>query len=185
MRKIWNKKKVEAEVEKAQPKNSPARIRLQKELNELEPLSDTQLETSADNLMDFTMVYRPSEGYYQKGEFRFSFHVPANYPHEAPKVRCLQRIFHPNIDPEGHICLNILREDWKPVLNIQAVIFGLRMLFQTPNPDDPLNKDAARLLVDNEPEFARTVLSAMRGRMIGTVDYDEVLVHPAGRSHYY
>lgn len=38
------------------------------------------------------------------------------------------------------MCLNILREDWKPVLDINSVIYGLIYLFYEPNPDDPLNK---------------------------------------------
>ena len=63
------------------------------------------------------------------------------YPHEPPKVHCdtqvtyryeavdraseqLAQIYHPNINTEGNVCLNILREDWKPVLDINAVIYG-------------------------------------------------------------
>ncbi len=38
-------------------------------------------------------------------------------------------MFHPNIDLEGNICLNILREDWKPVLSISSIIYGLQFLF--------------------------------------------------------
>ena len=38
-------------------------------------------------------------------------------------------MYHPNIDLEGNICLNILREDWKPVLSINSVIYGLSFLF--------------------------------------------------------
>lgn len=41
---------------------------------------------------------------------------------------CLQ-LYHPNIDLEGNVCLNILREDWKPVLNINTIIYGLYHLF--------------------------------------------------------
>ena len=39
------------------------------------------------------------------------------------------QVYHPNIDLEGHICLNILREDWKPVLSISSVVYGLQFLF--------------------------------------------------------
>ena len=41
---------------------------------------------------------------------------------------------------EGNVCLNILREDWKPVLNLNSVMVGLQYLFLEPNADDPLNK---------------------------------------------
>lgn len=39
------------------------------------------------------------------------------------------QVYHPNIDLEGNVCLNILREDWKPVLNINTIIYGLYHLF--------------------------------------------------------
>jgi ubiquitin-conjugating enzyme E2 M len=39
------------------------------------------------------------------------------------------QVFHPNIDLDGNICLNILREDWKPVLSISSIIYGLQFLF--------------------------------------------------------
>lgn len=52
----------------------------------------------------------------------------------------LRQIYHPNVDLEGNVCLNILREDWKPVLNLNSVMVGLQYLFLEPNADDPLNK---------------------------------------------
>ena len=39
------------------------------------------------------------------------------------------QVYHPNIDSEGNVCLNILREDWKPVLSISSLIYGLQFLF--------------------------------------------------------
>ena len=46
-------------------------------------------------------------------------------------IHCLfnLQVYHPNIDLEGNVCLNILREDWKPVLNINTIIYGLYHLF--------------------------------------------------------
>lgn len=77
---------------------------------------------------------------YKNGTFIFTFSINNNYPHDPPKVKCTQKIYHPNIDLEGNVCLNILREDWKPVLNLNSVMVGLQFLFIEPNPADPLNK---------------------------------------------
>jgi ubiquitin-conjugating enzyme E2 M len=80
-----------------------------------------------DDTLNFTLTIDPDEGMYKGGRFHFTFAIPQSFPHEAPKVKCTQKIYHPNIDLEGNVCLNILREDWKPVLNLQAVIVGLQV----------------------------------------------------------
>lgn len=82
-------------------------------------------------------------------------------------MHCDTAIYHPNIDTQGNVCLNILRADWKPVLGVNPVILGLVFLFIEPNPNDPLNHDAARVLRDNPNQFATNVNRSMTG---GTVD---------------
>ena len=67
---------------------------------------------------------------------------------------------------EGHVCLNILREDWKPVLTMQSVIMGLQFLMLEPNADDPLNKTAAKQMADSPAEFEMTVRKTMMGRTV-------------------
>jgi ubiquitin-conjugating enzyme E2 M len=80
-----------------------------------------------DDILNFTLTIEPDEGMYKGGRFNFSFAINQNFPHDPPKVKCTQKIYHPNIDLEGNVCLNILREDWKPVLNLNAVIVGLQV----------------------------------------------------------
>ncbi|KAB2618004.1 NEDD8-conjugating enzyme Ubc12 [Pyrus ussuriensis x Pyrus communis] len=103
----------------------------------------------------------------QGGTFSFTFQVAPIYPHEALKVKCQTKMYHPNIDLEGNVCLNILREDWKPVLNINTVIYGLYHLFTEPNYEDPLNHDAAAVLRDNPKMFESNVRRAMAGGYVG------------------
>lgn len=106
------------------------------------------------------------QGLYKGGTFTFSIKISNNYPHEAPKVKCIPKIYHPNIDYEGNVCLNILREDWKPVLTLSAILYGLQFLFLEPNADDPLNKEAADLMVRNSVQFAQQVQESMKGRSV-------------------
>ena len=128
-----------------------------------------------DDLLNFTITIRPDEGYYRGGTFTFSFAVPPLYPHEPPKVRCAHKVYHPNIDPEGNVCLNILREDWNPVLSISSVIFGLLLLFTDPNPDDPLNKEAAEDLARTPRNFEINVRRSMAGGYVGSHSYSPVM----------
>ncbi|CAI5496303.1 unnamed protein product [Closterium sp. Naga37s-1] len=120
-----------------------------------------------DNLLKFEITIKPDEGYYLGGTFTFSFEVQPSYPHEAPKVKCKTKVYHPNIDLEGNVCLNILREDWKPVLSINSIVYGLQFLFLDPNPDDPLNHEAAEVLRTNPRQFDYNVKRSMAGGYVG------------------
>jgi ubiquitin-conjugating enzyme E2 M len=65
------------------------------------------------------------------------------------------------------VCLNILREDWKPVLSVSSILYGLQYLFLDPNPDDPLNKEAAEALRANARAFETVVRRSLSGGYIG------------------
>uniref|UniRef100_A0A8C0IPQ8 NEDD8-conjugating enzyme UBC12 n=1 Tax=Chelonoidis abingdonii TaxID=106734 RepID=A0A8C0IPQ8_CHEAB len=101
--------------------------------------------------------------------------VGQGYPHDPPKVKCETMVYHPNIDLEGNVCLNILREDWKPVLTINSIIYGLQYLFLEPNPEDPLNKEAAEVLQNNRRLFEQNVQRSMRGGYIGSTYFERCL----------
>lgn len=64
----------------------------------------------------------------------------------APKVYFNTTIYHPNIgtiyidiDKLGRICLDILKKNWSPALQIKSVLLSIQSLLSEPNPDDPLN----------------------------------------------
>ncbi|KAK8847437.1 hypothetical protein IAR55_005295 [Kwoniella newhampshirensis] len=173
---LWSVKKNEEAAAKKKPKMTAAQLRVQKDLTELELPSTmtTQFPDLAD-VLNFTLTITPDEGIYKGGVFKFTFAINANYPHEPPKVRCVQKIYHPNLDLEGNVCLNILREDWKPVLNLSSVMIGIQYLFLEPNPDDPLNKDAAEDLRRNREAFIQNVKTSMRGGSVRGETFDRVL----------
>ena len=83
---------------------------------------------------------------YKGGSFDFTFKIKENYPHEPPKVKCTNKIYHPNIDLEGGVCLNILRDEWMPVLSIQSVVYGLQYLFLVRAPCAEIRRSPHRTL---------------------------------------
>lgn len=156
---------------------SAAQLRVQKDLSELSlPKSCATDFPDPDDLLNFKLTIQPDEGFYKSGRFIFNFKIGANYPHEPPKVKCETMVYHPNIDLEGNVCLNILREDWKPVLTINAIVYGIQYLFLEPNPDDPLNKEAAEVLRQNRRMFEQNVQRTMRGGYIGSTYFERCLV---------
>ncbi|PVV05442.1 hypothetical protein BB560_000032 [Smittium megazygosporum] len=142
---------------------SAGRIRAQKDISELDLPDTIKVEFDSTEIMNFKVTISPDQGYYKGGHFKFEITIPENYPHDPPKARLRQLIFHPNIDEKGNVCLNILREDWNPVLNINAVLFGLQLLLLEPTPVDPLNLAAASMLNHDQSKFQNTVTNCMMG----------------------
>eukprot|EP00735_Rhodelphis_limneticus_P001172 TRINITY_DN11740_c0_g1::TRINITY_DN11740_c0_g1_i1::g.11646::m.11646 TRINITY_DN11740_c0_g1::TRINITY_DN11740_c0_g1_i1::g.11646 ORF type:complete len:186 (-),score=55.83,sp/Q9VSF3/UBC12_DROME/56.40/2e-67,UQ_con/PF00179.21/1.7e-36,RWD/PF05773.17/0.021,UEV/PF05743.8/0.034,DapB_N/PF01113.15/0.26 TRINITY_DN11740_c0_g1_i1:846-1403(-) len=154
----------EASKSGAKAKTTPGQIRAQKDVNDLSTSPSVVVDfPNPNDIMHFKVTVTPEEGYYRGGSFLFNIAVPDQYPHEAPKVKCETKVYHPNIDYEGSVCLNILREDWKPVLSLNAVIIGLQHLFLEPNAGDPLNKPAAELLINNRTQFINNIKRSMQG----------------------
>ncbi|KUJ11937.1 NEDD8-conjugating enzyme UBC12 [Mollisia scopiformis] len=183
MLKIWSMKQKQQQDANAdaaagtrKKKVTAAQLRVQKDLSELALPSTMKTEfPDPDDILYFNLTIEPDEGMYKGGRFHFTFAISQNFPHEAPKVKCTQKIYHPNIDLEGNVCLNILREDWKPVLNLNAIIVGLQFLFLEPNASDPLNKEAAEDLRSNREGFKRNVRSSMGGGTVKNQTFERVL----------
>merc|ERR1712065_11529 len=105
----------------------------------------------------------PSDGLWLGAKYEFEVSVPNNYPYSPPKVLCKTKVYHPNINWEGKVCLNILRAEWMPVLNLGSVGFGLMTLFLEPNSDDPLNKEAATEMHERPEDYKRNVKKTLKG----------------------
>ncbi|ODQ77708.1 hypothetical protein BABINDRAFT_10035 [Babjeviella inositovora NRRL Y-12698] len=154
---------------------SAARLRVQKDITELDlPESIKITFPRSDDTMNFQLVISPCEGPYYGGKFPFSIAIDDNYPIEPPKIKCGVKIYHPNIDYEGNVCLNILREDWTPILNLNSIFIGLQFLFSEPNGHDPLNKDAANDLLKNKKAFETNVRRSMTGSHVNGETFDRV-----------
>jgi ubiquitin-conjugating enzyme E2 N len=72
-----------------------------------------------------------------------------------PKVRFLTKIYHPNVDKLGRICLDILKDKWSPALQIRTVLLSIQALLSAPNPDDPLDNNVAEIWKKDEAEAIR------------------------------
>lgn len=175
---LWHLKKKQQQEEAGKKHQSitSAELRMKKDVSELQlPPTMKAVFPDLENILNFKLTIQPDEGMYKDGLFTFNVVTGLQYPHEAPKVKCTQVIYHPNIDLQGNVCLNILREDWNPVLNLNSIVVGLQYLFLEPNPDDPLNKEAAQELLRDRDLFIRNVKNTMRGAKFKDVQYDNVL----------
>eukprot|EP01066_Platyproteum_vivax_P009026 Platyproteum_vivax@DN3931_c0_g1_i1.p1 len=80
---------------------------------------------------------------YEMGRYRLELFLPEGYPMEPPKARFLTKIYHPNIDKLGRICLDVLKDKWSPALQIRTVLLSIQALLSSPEPNDPLDAAVA------------------------------------------
>jgi len=85
----------------------------------------------------------PTETPYEGGIFDCELFLPDEYPMVPPKVLFRTKIYHPNIDKLGRICLDILKNKWSPALQIRSVLLSIQALMSLPNLDDPLDQEIA------------------------------------------
>merc|ERR1739849_33655 len=116
-----------------------------------------------DNLRYFDVIIAgPSQSPYEGGIFKLELFLTEDYPMSPPKVRFLTRIYHPNIDRLGRICLDILKDKWSPALQIRTVLLSIQALLSAPNPDDPLDNDVAEVWKSNESEALKKAMEYTR-----------------------
>ncbi|EDQ91873.1 uncharacterized protein MONBRDRAFT_17735 [Monosiga brevicollis MX1] len=134
----------------------PLPKRILKETENLRRESDENGITAAphpNNPRHFLITLRgPSDSPYEGGVFNLELFLPADYPMAPPKVRFLTRIYHPNIDKIGRICLDVIKDKWSPALQIRTVLLSIQALLSAPEPDDPLDTTIAELWQTNNAQ---------------------------------
>ena len=133
--------------------------RIQKELSLLmkDPPDNCSAGPVDDDIFHWEgTIMGPTETVYEGGIFNLDIHFPKNYPFKPPKVRFQTKIYHPNINSGGFICLDIFKDNWSPALTISKVLLSICSLLTDPNPDDPLVVDIADEYVNEREKYNET-----------------------------
>lgn len=133
--------------------------RIQRELQELgrDPPANCSAGPVGDDLFHWqATIMGPDDSPYSGGVFFLDAHFPADYPFKPPKVSFTTRIYHCNINSNGGICLDILKEQWSPALTVSKVLLSICSLLTDPNPEDPLVPEIAQMLKNNRTQHDAT-----------------------------
>lgn len=102
------------------------------------------------------MLEGPKDSPYEGGIFKLEMFLTDEYPMAPPKVRFMTKIYHPNVDKLGRICLDILKDKWSPALQIKTILISIQALLSDPNPDDPLAADIGKLWISDNKTAVKT-----------------------------
>lgn len=133
--------------------------RIQKELAEitLDPPPNCSAGPKGDNFYEWvSTILGPPGSVYEGGVFFLDIHFSPEYPFKPPKVTFRTRIYHCNINSQGVICLDILKDNWSPALTISKVLLSICSLLTDCNPADPLVGSIATQYLQNREEHDRT-----------------------------
>ncbi|KAL8668403.1 MAG: hypothetical protein Q9168_006967 [Polycauliona sp. 1 TL-2023] len=126
-------------------------------------MSDYEVTLVNDNMtnrqtivQEFYVRFKgPEETPFAGGLWKVHVELPDQYPYKSPSIGFVNRIFHPNIDElSGSVCLDVINQTWSPMfdmINIFEVF--LPQLLRYPNPTDPLNGEAAAMLMRNQETY--------------------------------
>ncbi|EMS63342.1 Ubiquitin-conjugating enzyme E2 5 [Triticum urartu] len=123
-------------------------------------MSDYKVETVNDGMQEFLVEFRgPEESLYQGGVWKVRVELPDAYPYRSPSIGFVNKIYHPNVDElSGSVCLDVINQTWSPMFDLVNVFeVFLPQLLLYPNPSDPLNGEAAALLMRDRPAYEQKV----------------------------
>ena len=129
--------------------------RLNKELEELNlsPPTNCSAGPIDENMFKWQATIMGPEGSpYHGGVFFLTIDFPSDYPFKSPRIVFKTPIYHCNINSNGSICLDILKDKWSPALTISKVLLSICSMMDDPNPNDPLVHEIALLLKTNKVE---------------------------------
>ncbi|KAH8366057.1 hypothetical protein KR093_008641, partial [Drosophila rubida] len=135
--------------------------RMQNELKRMtnyKELKQVQLlEPEKDNIFKWTALLMPNTPPYDKGAFKLDVDYPKEFPFRPPRLHITTKIYHPNVNARGQVCLPILEvEHWIPTTRMESVFNVLLATINDPQPENPYVIDIASQFTNDPKKFYST-----------------------------
>jgi len=143
--------------------------RLQKELKESQknPTEGIKVDLPDENNLYLWHVYikGPPDTGYEGGIFKLEMTFPKDYPNSPPDVKFISDMWHPNVYPDGRVCISILHtpdpmnpqessdECWRPIHTYESIVMSIISMLADPNISSPANIDASKEYRDKPKDF--------------------------------
>nr|XP_011461240.1 PREDICTED: ubiquitin-conjugating enzyme E2 7 isoform X1 [Fragaria vesca subsp. vesca] len=139
---------------------SQASLLLQKQLKDLckNPVDGFSAGlVDENNIFEWSVtIIGPPDTLYEGGFFNAIMSFPSNYPNSPPTVKFTSELWHPNVYPDGRVCISILHppgddpngyelasERWTPVHTVESIVLSIISMLSSPNDESPANVEAA------------------------------------------
>lgn len=133
---------------------------LDSEFNKLknsENLPVVKCEYVDNNKRHWRVVFKGSQSSpYEDGYFIIDFFFKSNFPKNGPEAKFVTKMFHPNVNSDGHVCINILNS-WNGNLSMENVLYGIIEIMDNPVAAGGYSNDARKLLEKNVDEYYKKV----------------------------
>ncbi|XP_051231037.1 ubiquitin-conjugating enzyme E2-23 kDa isoform X2 [Lolium perenne] len=129
-------------------------------------MSDYKVDMINDGMQEFYVHFHgPNDSLYQGGVWKVRVELTEAYPYKSPSIGFTNKIYHPNVDEissflfrSGSVCLDVINQTWSPMFDLVNIFeVFLPQLLLYPNPSDPLNGDAASLMMRDKNAYDQKV----------------------------
>ncbi len=146
--------------------------RLQNEYKQYlsDPSSFYTIQPNSDNFFHWDiLIFGPPETIYEDGIFKCQITFSNQYPNKPPEFKFISNLPHPNIYPDGKVCISILHEGidetnyediserWNPSHNVNTIIMSIISILISPNIDSTANVDMSKLWRNDYNEYKKMI----------------------------